>query len=101
MIDQWLFLSDSLVMLTTQKTLTKPGASATQVAAAIKRDLEFVSANQQLEGFSGEITEAIANHQPDMAAIAEAAEKFGAQIPNPASLSKPPVIGRRSPPTLV
>ena len=101
MIDQWLFLSDSLVMLTTQKTLTKPDASATQVAAAIKRDLKFVSANQQLEGFSGEIAEALANHQPEMNAIADAARKFGAQIPNAANLSTPPVLGRRSPRTLV
>lgn len=79
-------------MLTTQKSLTKPGNSATQVAASLKRDLEFVSANQQLEGFSGESTEAIINHQPDMKAIAESAKKFGAQMPNPANLSSPPLV---------
>ncbi len=81
-------------MLTSQKSLTKSASSATHVAAALKRDLEFVSANQQIEGFSGEITEAIANHQPDLAAISESAQKFGAQVPNPANLSTPPLVRR-------
>ncbi len=81
-------------MLTSQKSLTKSASSATQVAAALKRDLEFVAANQQIEGFSGEITEAIVNHQPDLAAISEAAQKFRAQVPNQANLSKPPLVRR-------
>ncbi|MEQ1842505.1 MAG: hypothetical protein ABL994_19060 [Verrucomicrobiales bacterium] len=81
-------------MLTSHNSLTKSASSATQVAADLKRDLEFVSANQQIEGFSGEITEAIVSHQPDMKAIAESAKKFGAQVPNAANLSQPPLVGR-------
>lgn len=81
-------------MLTSHNSLTKSASSATQVAADLKRDLEFVSANQQIEGFSGEITEAIVNHQPDLSDISEAARKFGGQIPNVANLSKPPLVRR-------
>lgn len=81
-------------MLTSQKSLTKSGSSATQVAEALKRDMDFVSANQQLEGFSGEITEVIANHQPDLATISEVARKFGGQVPNSAPLPNPPLAHR-------
>ena len=39
-----------------------------------------MSANQQLEGFSGNITEKIAAHQPDLNEIAASVKRFRAQI---------------------
>lgn len=68
-------------MLTTTKSPTKPVAEASQPAQSSTSDLQFLSANQQLEGFPGKITEAVASHQPNMKQIADSARQFGAQVP--------------------
>ena len=44
-------------------------------------DLRFISENERLEGFSGEITEAVRQHRPDLKEIEAVARRFGAQIP--------------------
>ena len=75
-------------MLTTTKLPTKPVAPASQPAKASSADLEFLSANQQLEGFPGKITEAVAAHEPDLKKIAASARRFGAQIPGVPQRSK-------------
>jgi hypothetical protein len=56
------------------------------------KDLEFAAANQQMEGFSGKITEAVAAHEPNMQEITEAAKCFGAQLPTEENLKQPPVF---------
>jgi hypothetical protein len=43
-------------------------------------DLKFISENQRLEGFSGEITDAVRNHVPDLAELRQAVEQFQAKI---------------------
>ena len=92
MIDVFLSLSDTTHMLTTTNTPTKRDAPATPPARASAADLEFLSANQQLEGFPGTITEAVAAHEPDMQAIAESAKSFGAQIPSEENRQRLPVF---------
>ena len=57
-------------------------------------DLQFISENMRLSGFSGRITEEIAMHEPDMDAIAESAARFGAQIPSPQNRAARPRITR-------
>lgn len=79
-------------MLTTTKTPTKPVAEASQPQPSSIADLQFLSHNQQLEGFPGKITEDVAAHQPDMKQIAESAKKFGAQVPTEKNRQQPPVL---------
>jgi hypothetical protein len=67
---------------------TKPGRRV----RLSREDIKFVSQNQKLAGFSGQITEQIATHEPDMNAIAESAPHLGAQIPSPQNRSKKPRI---------
>jgi len=42
--------------------------------------LKFISENQRLEGFSGEITDAVRNHVPDLAEIQQAVKDFQAKL---------------------
>lgn len=79
-------------MLTTTKTPTKRAAEASVPAQASTTDLQFLSANQQLEGFPGKITETVAAHQPDMKQIAESARSFGAQVPTEKNRQQSPVL---------
>lgn len=48
--------------------------------AISEADLKFISDNQRLEGFSGQITDAVRNHVPDLAEIRAAVERFRARI---------------------
>ena len=44
-------------------------------------ELKFISENQRLEGFSGEISEAVRQHRPNLEELQAVARRFGAQIP--------------------
>ena len=97
MVDLFLGLSDTPDMLTTTKNAADRGSTASPQAPQtnsqkIAADLEFVAANQELEGFSGTISEAVANHEPNLAEIAEAARRFGAQVPTLANATRPPLF---------
>ena len=77
MIDLFPELSDTSDMLTPTKDVANQGATATTRPPAQKlaADLEFLAANQQLEGFSGVISAEAANHEPNMADIVAAARR--------------------------
>lgn len=93
MFDGFPNLSDTVDMLTTKNA---PNRDATASLAPRERasadDLAFVSANQQMEGFPGQITEAIAAHQPDMEEIVRSAKRLGAQVPTEANRKRPPIF---------
>ena len=73
-------------MLTTKESGAKlPQGQKTSLDA----DLKFISENQRIEGFSGEISEAARQHRPDMEEIKDVARKFGAQVPQ----NNPPAKG--------
>ncbi len=74
-------------------TAASPAKSGRRVrfSAAI---LKFISENQRLAGFSGQITEKTATHEVDMDAIAESAARHGAQIPSPQKQATRPRITR-------
>ena len=94
MVDLSLGLSDTSGMLTSTKDAANRSPSTTPVPPSrkIAADLEFVAANQELEGFSGTISETVANHEPNMAEIAEAARRSGAQIPTPENKARAPIF---------
>src|ERR1035441_2154303 len=94
MIDQSQNLFDTNGMLTTTKNAAKPRTTASPLRSAMKltKDLEFAAANQQMEGFPGHISEAVAGHEPNMEEIAEDAKRFGAQVPTEENLRQPPVF---------
>ncbi len=48
---------------------------------ASEQVLKFISENQRLEGFSGEISEAVRQHRTDWAELEAVARRFGAQMP--------------------
>ena len=81
-------------MLSSDKNAVKRAAPASAPTSAEKKqaDLEFASANQQLEGFPGKISEAVVAHEPDLEAIARDAKRFGAQLPAEENLSQPPLF---------
>lgn len=74
-------------------TADSPAQSGRRVRLSAA-DLEFISGNQQMEGFSGRITEETARPQPDMDLIAESAARLGAQIPSPQNRGPKPRITR-------
>ena len=96
MIDVFLNLADTVGMLTTTKIPTKRAAPASQPGQASLADLQFLSANQQMEGFPGKITEAVAAHEPDMEKIAASARRFGAQIPTEENRKQLPDFPQRT-----
>jgi len=65
-------------MLTTKESGAKVSKDPT---AALEADLRFISENQRLEGFSGDITEAVRQHRPDLEELRAVSKKFGAQVP--------------------
>ena len=81
-------------MLTTTNIASKPGKTASPLkpVKTLPKDFAFASANQQMEGFSGKITEAVAAHESNMQEITEAAKRFGAQLPTEENLKQPPVF---------
>jgi len=81
-------------MLTTTEHGARPGTGAIlpRPARALSADLEFVAANERLEGLPGKVTEAVAAHQPNLEGIAESAKRFGAQVPKEANRRQPAVF---------
>lgn len=55
---------------------------------SLDADLKFISENQRLEGFPGEISDAVKQHQPNMDELVAVSKKFGAQIPKAVSSKK-------------
>ncbi len=83
-------------MLTT-KTAPKRVSTATlrrTVPTPSAQDLAFLSENQQIEGFPGNITERVANHRANLEEIVASAKRLGAQIPTEANRQRPPVFPR-------
>ena len=72
-------------MLTTKESGAKVSKDPT---AALEADLRFISENQRLEGFSGDITEAVRQHRPDLEDLKAISKKFGAQMPQSVPPSK-------------
>ena len=72
-------------MLTTKESGAKDLKSPTP---SLEADLRFISENQRLEGFSGEISDAVRQHCPDMEQLKAVSKKFGAQIPKTDSPAK-------------
>jgi len=81
-------------MLTTTKHAARPAKAAIlpRPARALSADLEFVAANERLEGLPGKVTEAVATHQPNLEAIAKSARRFSAQVPKEANRRQPAVF---------
>lgn len=67
---------------------TKASRAGVPIQVSLEADLRFISQNQQLEGFSGEITEAMRQHEPDMEELKAVAQRFGAQIPQDVPLPR-------------
>lgn len=65
-------------MLTTKESRVK---NAQSPAEKLEAELRFISQNQQLEGFSGEISEATRQYRPNLEELQAVSKKFGAQIP--------------------
>jgi len=84
-------------MLTTTKHASKRELTATPPprVRVSRQDLEFVAANQQLEGFPGQVTETVAVHEPALREIVESANRFGAQMPTMANRQQPPLFRTR------
>jgi hypothetical protein len=53
----------------------------TQPATSWDEVLKFASENQRLEGFPGEITDAVRQHRPNLEELQAVARRFGAQVP--------------------
>ena len=70
-------------MLSTKESKPKETSATTpqKPAASWDAQLKFVSENQRLEGFSGEITEAVRQHRPNLEELQAVARRFGAQVP--------------------
>ena len=83
-------------MLTKQQGATIPPSIANRVDPARLAELELISASQQIEGFSGIITEEVAFHQVDMQAISQGAQKAGAQVPAALNLATGPLLPKVS-----
>lgn len=60
---------------------TKDSRANVAIEASREADLRFISQNQKLEGFSGEITEAMRQHKPNMEELKAVSKRFGAQAP--------------------
>ena len=60
---------------------TKDSRANVPIEVSLEADLRFISQNQQLEGFSGQITEAMRQHKPNMEELKAVSKRFGAQIP--------------------
>ena len=99
MVDGSLRLTDTASVLTTTKHAAKRELSATPAprVGVARTDLEFVSANQQLEGFPGHVSAPVAAHGPDLQQIEGTARRFGAQVPTAGNRKQTPLFrGRRN-----
>ncbi len=59
---------------------TKSSRTGVSIQVSLEADLRFISQNEQLEGFSGEITEAVRQYQPNLEELKAVSQRFGAQI---------------------
>ena len=85
MVDHCKKVAHTYPMLTTKESGAKlPQGQKTSLDA----DLKFISENQRIEGFSGDISEAVKQHSPDMNELVAVSKKFGAQIPQTPPPSK-------------
>jgi len=88
-------MADTKAMLTVKQAVAQaPEAKPQRPRQVSKEDLQFVSENQRMEGFSGQITHATAEHRPDMKVIAKSAIRFNAQVPGEVKRSPKPRITR-------
>ena len=71
-------MAHDYLMLSTKDIRAK---TPTEVADSLESELRFISQNQRLEGFSGEITDTVRQHRPDLKEIEAVARRLGAQIP--------------------
>ena len=71
-------MAHDYLMLSTKDTRAD---ARTGVTVSLEEELRFVSENQRMEGFSGEITEAVRQHRPDLKEIEAVARRLGAQLP--------------------
>ena len=78
-------MAHDYLMLSTKDTRAD---APTKGAVSSEADLRFISQNERLEGFSGEITEELRQHRPDLKEIEAVARRFGAQIPKFAAPAK-------------
>ena len=67
---------------------TKDSRAGVPIKVSLEADLRFISQNEQLEGFSGEITEAVRQHMPDLEELKAVSKRFGAQIPQDVPLPR-------------
>ncbi len=72
-------------MLTTKDN---QAAKSKVLSVPTEADLKFLSENQRLEGFSGDIAPDLRQHVPDMNELEAVARKFGAQVPQARNTAK-------------
>lgn len=78
-------MAHTYLMLTTKESAAKVSKSPTP---SLEADLRFISENQRLEGFSGEISDAARQYRPNLEELQAVSKKFGAQIPRTESPAK-------------
>ena len=66
----------------------KDSRATVPIKVSVEADLRFISQNEQLEGFSGEITESVRQYKPDMEELKAVSKRFGAQIPQDVPLPR-------------
>ena len=71
-------MAHNYFMLSTKDTRAN---APTKGAVPTEAELRFISQNERLEGFSGEINEELRQHRPDLKEIEAVARRLGAQIP--------------------
>ena len=68
-----------------------------QSPAVPEEVLKFISQNQQLEGFSGEITEDLRQHRTNWDELEAVARRFGAQLPKRPAVDTSPLEALKAP----
>lgn len=85
MVDPAQKMAHSYRMLSTKESRAKV---PTEQVVSLDADLRFISENQRLEGFPGEISESVRQHQPDPKEIEAVARRFDAQSPKSVAPAK-------------
>ena len=67
---------------------TKDSRAGVPIKMSREADLRFISQNQQMEGFSGKITEAMRQYKPDLEELKAVSKRFSAQIPQDVPLPR-------------
>jgi len=82
-------------MLTTKDAPKQaPTASPPAPRRNLSADLQFISDNQKLEGFSGRISAEVAAYRPDLKEIAASVEQFREQLSNEENAKRKPLFKR-------